>query len=596
MTKNIIHCQRCNLIPVLVLLWAWVHFGVSGFSLGVFGDNDSGLPHSASVRRVNVPRFTTDLKWGESAIFWFGHATSQDNYADVRIAYDNTMLYISVMVVDYYLWYDTDPGDDLSQWDAVTIYLDTEGDGGNMPTAGDYCLTSGLRWWEDNKFYQRAARGDGNGWIASNVPFTSTASARWGGTGYNDNSDDKDAGWETKIYIPFTSLGLPGPPVDGTTWNLAVVLHDRDNATGSPPITDKTWPEDADGNIPSTWGQMVFNPPSYQPPPAVAQGTVVFEHGVNDSVVEDAYVGGGGTCSGGRFGGGDTPHPTDDLFVQHQSDVADFPCFSKSYLRFNIDSLPANKVIISATLTLLQFGNSDPYNGKASLIQLFSIADDWHEATLTWNNAPLATENVSSSWVDVIFPPWNPVYRSWDATQVVAEAYAAGRPLNIALYAADSGYHSGKYFRSSDTGGAYGRPKLTVTYGVPTSTLDKQAWPLVISHDEVVTYTVSILGSGQALTLTDTLPDGLSAPLFVTSTMGDIGYNAGQRRIWWTGLPAISQVVTVTYSAAAQATGPRAIFNTAVLSDTSGIVASDTAVIIVDGYMVFLPLILRSAP
>jgi len=537
-----------------------------------------------TVRRVNVFRFTDKVVWSESAIFWFGRATSQDNYVDVRIAYDSTMLYVSVNVIDYYLWYDTSPGDDLTQWDAVTIYLDTEGNGGSVPAADDYRLTSGLRWWQDDELYQRAAQGDGSGWVTASVPFTSTAAARWGGTGYNDNSDDEDAGWATKMYISFTSLGLSGPPEDGDTWGLAVVLHDRDNAAGSPPIADETWPESADGNIPSTWGQIVFNPSPYQPPPARAQGTITFQRGFDGSIVKDAYVGGGGICSGGRFGGGDTPHPTDDLFVQNQSDMADFPCFSKSYLSFNIDSLPANKVIISATLTLLQFGNSDPYNGSASLVQLFTVADDWDEETVTWNNAPLAAENVSGSWVDVIFPPWDPVHRSWDATQAVAEAYAAGQPVNIVLYSASCGYHSGKYFRSSDTGGSDGRPKLAVTYGVPMGTMDKQACPTVLNHNETVTYTLSIIGSSQALTLTDTLPDGLSAPLSVNCTLGSAGYNASQRQVWWTGSPTAGQAVTVTYSVTAQITGPVALSNTAILSDTDGVAATDTAVILVDGY------------
>ena len=55
----------------------------------------------------------------------------------------------------------------------------------------------------------------------------------------------------------------------------------------------------------------------------------------------------------------------------------------------------------------------------------------------------------------------------WDATQAVVEAYATGKAANVALYSADTAYHSGKYFVSSDTGdwNADGRPTLTVVWG-----------------------------------------------------------------------------------------------------------------------------------
>ena len=48
----------------------------------------------------------------------------------------------------------------------------------------------------------------------------------------------------------------------------------------------------------------------------------------------------------------------------------------------------------------------------------------------------------------------------------VAEAYAAGKSANVALYSTDSEYHSGKYFVSSDTGdwNAEGRPTLMVRW------------------------------------------------------------------------------------------------------------------------------------
>ena len=79
------------------------------------------------------------------------------------------------------------------------------------------------------------------------------------------------------------------------------------------------------------------------------------------------------------------------LNIQHLDPISEWPCFSKYYVTFPLDSLPEGKVVLSATLTLYQFGNAgagqDP---QPSFIQAFTIAEDWEESALTWNNAPLA--------------------------------------------------------------------------------------------------------------------------------------------------------------------------------------------------------------
>jgi hypothetical protein len=56
---------------------------------------------------------------------------------------------------------------------------------------------------------------------------------------------------------------------------------------------------------------------------------------------------------------------------------------------------------------------------------------------------------------------------TWDISRAVAAAYTAGGPLRLVLYSADSDYHSGKYFVSSDTQdwNETGRPTLQITLG-----------------------------------------------------------------------------------------------------------------------------------
>jgi hypothetical protein len=161
----------------------------------------------------------------------------------------------------------------------------------------------------------------------------------------------------------------------------------------------------------------------------------------------------------------------DQINIQNQADVADWPCFSKFYITFPLNDIPPGKTITAAEFIMYQFGNSDPSQAQSSLIQVLTINQEWDESTMTWNNAPLAQENISQAWVDpiLIFPGWPGVEWRWNISRAVAQAYQAKQSLRLVLYDADTAQHSGKYFISSDTGewNATGRPTLIVTYGDP---------------------------------------------------------------------------------------------------------------------------------
>ncbi|MEJ2746773.1 MAG: DNRLRE domain-containing protein, partial [Anaerolineae bacterium] len=251
---------------------------------------------------------------------------------------------------------------------------------------------------------------------------------------------------------------------------------DRDDAAGTA-IPDTIWPETMVTTQPSTWGQIHFGLPVYDAPAATPGGVVTIQHGLNGTAVPDADVGGGTVCGAGTAfwpEWGSLNHAGSPYVnIQNQWNLGDWPCFSKYYITFPLDALPTDRAILSATLTLYQFGNSnqgglfDPSRPpQPSLIQVLTIVDDWQESTLTWNNAPLPVENVGRSWVDPLpaGPPWPNVPRQWDVSRAVAEAYAAGQPLRLALYSADNAMHSGKYFRSSDAD-AEARPTLEVLWG-----------------------------------------------------------------------------------------------------------------------------------
>jgi len=433
------------------------------------------LAQSPPVRRVNVPHFEGGIAAAEQAIFWLGQVDSTANYADVRLGYTDEALQVDVHIFDRYLWYDAGQPPDpaaFTAWDTVGLYLHLDGNQGPAPTLNSYRFRGQLNHWQARADYQTADRGNGAGWSSAAVAF-STASG-WRGEGLNNGAEAR--GWTMTFTIPFTNLGLSGPPDVGTVWGLGVVVHDRDDAPGTA-IPTRTWPETLLDTQPGTWGQLHFGLPAYTAPPATNKQTLTIRRGLNATDVPDAHVGGHTTC-GDPFnpnffeGWGDANYAGyTQVNVQNQGDVADWPCYSKYYVTFPLTALPSNQSIISATFTLYQFGNAGGpgQEPQPSLIQAHAITEAWQESSLTWNNAPLAAENIAQTWVSPLdsFPGWPGVPGAWDVGAAVAAAYAAGQPLRLALYGADTAYHSGKFFTSSDIDdwNAAGRPTLRVQFG-----------------------------------------------------------------------------------------------------------------------------------
>jgi hypothetical protein len=151
--------------------------------------------------------------------------------------------------------------------------------------------------------------------------------------------------------------------------------------------------------------------------------------------------------------------------IQNQWDISDWPCFSKFYISFPLDSIPPGQTVLSASLTMNLLGTAGggPCGPPPdSYIEVFTVDQNWNEATLTWNNAPLAAENISGTWVY----PQNGAY-TWDVSLAVAQARASAAPLRLALYSIDGERHTGKYFYASDATDWDGavRPTLRVVYG-----------------------------------------------------------------------------------------------------------------------------------
>jgi hypothetical protein len=428
--------------------------------------------NSDIAQQINIPHFAGSVPFEQSAVFWFGQVDLDKDSADVRIGYTDQEITVNITVIDRRLWYSTSPSPaNLTTYDGISLYLSLHGNDGSAPGAKDFRLDSQMSGYEARGNYQAAFQGNGSSWGTASTPFSS--SPGWRGT-LNQDVDGK--GWAITYHIPFSSLGLSSAPSSGAQWALGVVLHDRDSLAG-PAQPDESWPKGFDGTKPSTWGGLNFGLPTYIPGKATQSGTVLIRSGFNGAVVDDAAVGGGVNCGIGldywrnwglaNYSG----KSVTERNIQNQSDISDYPCFSKTYIRFPLSQVPAGKIILSAKLSLYQMGSSDPTQAKSSLIQISRVSPDWNKSTINWNNAPQALENVSQTWVDkLVFPGWqNLPQKEWDVTRAVAMAYAAGQPLSLAFYSADSDYHSGKYFVSSDTDDWNGanRPALNITWGQP---------------------------------------------------------------------------------------------------------------------------------
>jgi hypothetical protein len=561
-------------------------------------------PTNNKTRRVNILYFAGNVSWVQSAIFWFGRdqlTLPGSNYADVRVAYTSEGLRIFVTIVDYYLWYQENASlaDDLTQYDAVAVYLDTNHDLANVPKSDDYWFLLGSRWWEDMSNYMRQAHGNGSSWNIGWTPsfgWIGDSYMQWDcnpGPNYNGDCGGNsigDFGWMADFTIPWQTLGLSGPPSEGSLWGLGVKLYDRDDNPPAGFVTPEYWPETFNENQPSTWAEIHFGNAQYQPLPAVQEGTAMIRAvSPQDNTVEDAWMGGGGWCNGGQFGSGDTNHGDDaDLFVGSEIIPVHFPCYNKSFFGFSLASIPQSKVIISATLTLHHWGNADPTLAQPSWVHLFTISDPWDEMTITWNTAPLAQENISTSWIYPLpdFKGWPGNPYNWDATQAVAKAYTEGHPASMAIYESDTEQHSSKYLTGSEVGDwdAEGRPTLTVVWGSPVGTIGKTASSASVMSGEAITYSLDIVGSGQTINLTDYLPTGVSAP---TSLSPGLIYTP--HRLTWSGSPGLGQPVQLNYTVTAIAPSRTVLWNQAVIIQTNGMTDIAETWVYVDPVRLFLP-------
>lgn len=459
---------------LLIVIFSWSRYSSGSLQASELAN------HRAP--RVHVPYMPPGGPYPSHSIFWYGAVGPSANYSDIRMLLHDDSLMITAHIVDRQLFHGpAEPGVDLTQWDALSIFINLDGNVGDALSANSYRFDVQLGFSGDPEYNQRTFKGSPGGWVETEIAFSSVATYR-GDNGPNSGGDSK--GWQADLTIPFESFGLSGRPADGTRWGLAVATHDRDSFAGVP-VTTK-WSPAMDLSDPSTWGELSFGALVQKKPLIAGSNETIVRQGLNGAVVPDAHVGGHATCGDGvdhwsEWGEANYAGYS-QINIQNQWDISDYPCFSKFYITFPLDAIPAGQEIVDASVTLYLFGNAGYEAGQApdSAIQALWVSEGWDEQTITWNNAPLALENLDTVWVKPVdfFDPGVPY--TWDVTQAVAEALRDGEPLRLAFYSADGDYHTGKYFWSSNSADEV-YPTLKVRWG--DQPLNERLYLSLISGD-----------------------------------------------------------------------------------------------------------------
>ena len=142
---------------------------------------------------------------------------------------------------------------------------------------------------------------------------------------------------------------------------------------------------------------------------------------------------------------------------------------NKALLQFDLSTIPANAVIVSASLDLYAdnptttfVGNpSTPMNGTNNASYVNRITQPWTESTVTWNNQPTVTTTNQ-----VLLPTSTSATQNYlgvDVKQLVEDMLAYGNNGFMIEPVSNSPSNS-MVFRSSDYSDSTFRPRLTIVY------------------------------------------------------------------------------------------------------------------------------------
>jgi hypothetical protein len=138
--------------------------------------------------------------------------------------------------------------------------------------------------------------------------------------------------------------------------------------------------------------------------------------------------------------------------------------FARSYLQFDLSSVPSEAVIIDANLGLY-YDNS--YELTSLPVGLYRVTESWTEETVTWDNQPTYFSEPSD--IQILSNEQSNDFVYWQIIDLV-EQWLAGSVDNYGMVLLDTDESSddgGVEFFSSDWTTASQRPKLIIDYYIP---------------------------------------------------------------------------------------------------------------------------------
>jgi hypothetical protein len=150
-------------------------------------------------------------------------------------------------------------------------------------------------------------------------------------------------------------------------------------------------------------------------------------------------------------------YPENNYAAAHSLVVSHNSVYRWGLVRFDLDSLPDEAIIDSATLKLYLYNES----GDASIpIMAAKILNGWSETQVKWSNRPMFDESTGVTInVDTTLG-----YKSWGVTDFIKDWFDGASPN----YGIGIGYGGGNFarsFRSREY--SANRPLLSITYHLP---------------------------------------------------------------------------------------------------------------------------------
>ncbi len=352
-------------------------------------------------RRINAPYLASGAGLEQAAIAWFGQVDNTNNYADIRVFYRDESLRIFLNIFDRRLWFDTSPTQDtLEAWDAATLLLDT-GSGGPNPSATSHRFVAqlnnspGSRPVPDRVSGRRLR-------LDSSATTEFTSIAGWRGDGVNSGAEAR--GWSVRFDIPFASLGTNVPPAaDGcVAHGPRAARPGRRRRAARFRTRPGRSTQTGSGRLPGVNLRSTCAA-THRPLPRPVESTTV-RNGLDGAVsrrtpmsADTAPAASPMSPTSSTVGATPTMQATISSTYKISRTLPTGPVSPSIMSRSRWTVCLLDGPSRTGTLTLHLFGNAGQGatpEPQPSLVQALTVADNWNESTVTWNNAPLAAENV----------------------------------------------------------------------------------------------------------------------------------------------------------------------------------------------------------